>query len=155
MERRYGAGYDSKNAPIDGDAVYATGGIKAQGWWDHYYFHSLFWYFVQMHFTYFELWRYAMFNGLIILTQVQPQRGSSSKSPSGNTLCHRMEQDIAAEMMQQWMRQNEEYNLQMNEYYRQWEEQWDAIVAQQHDVLQVKLIVNNQLLENWTLYLYY
>jgi hypothetical protein len=32
MERCYGAGYDSKNTPIDGDAVYATGGIKAQGW---------------------------------------------------------------------------------------------------------------------------
>jgi hypothetical protein len=31
------------------------------------------------------------------------------------------EQDIAAEKMQQWMRQHEEYNLQMHEYYRQQE----------------------------------
>jgi hemerythrin superfamily protein len=30
-----------------------------------------------------------------------------------------MEQDIAADTMQQWMRQNEEYNLQMREYYKQ------------------------------------
>jgi hypothetical protein len=30
-----------------------------------------------------------------------------------------MEQDIATDTMQQWMRQNEEYNLQMHEYYKQ------------------------------------
>jgi hypothetical protein len=57
-----------------------------------------------------------MFNGLINLTQVHPRRGSSSKSVGGSTLCHRTEQDIATEEMQQWMRQNEEYNLQMHEY---------------------------------------
>jgi hypothetical protein len=57
-----------------------------------------------------------MLNGLINLTQVQPRRGSSSKSVGGSTLCHRTEQDIATEEMQQWMRQNEEYNLQMHEY---------------------------------------
>jgi hypothetical protein len=33
-----------------------------------------------------------------------------------------MKQDIAAEKMQQWMRQNEECQLQMHEYYRQQEE---------------------------------
>jgi hypothetical protein len=32
-------------------------------------------------------------------------------------------QDIAAEKMEQWMRQNAEYSLQMHEYYRQREEQ--------------------------------
>jgi hypothetical protein len=45
------------------------------------------------------------------------------------------------------MRQNEEYNLHMHEYYRQWEEQQDTAMAQQQEALQVSMIVNNQLLE--------
>jgi hypothetical protein len=52
-----------------------------------------------------------MFNGLIDSTQVHPQRRSSSRSSGGRTHRRRTEQDIAAEKMQQWMRQNEEYNL--------------------------------------------
>jgi hypothetical protein len=32
MERRYGIGYDWRNAPIDGAAVHATGDRKAHGW---------------------------------------------------------------------------------------------------------------------------
>jgi hypothetical protein len=31
MERHYGVGYDWRNAPIHGDAVYAAGGGKAHG----------------------------------------------------------------------------------------------------------------------------
>jgi molybdopterin-biosynthesis enzyme MoeA-like protein len=96
-----------------------------------------------------------MFNGLIDSTQVQPQRGSSSRSSGGSTHRRCTEQDIAAEEMEQWMRQNEEYNLQMHEYYRQREEQWDASMAQQPEALQVSMIVNNQVSEKWTLYLYY
>jgi hypothetical protein len=60
-----------------------------------------------------------MFNGLIDSTQVQPQRESSSRSSGGSTLRRRTEQDIAAEKMKQWMGQNEEYNMQIHEYYRQ------------------------------------
>jgi hypothetical protein len=60
-----------------------------------------------------------MFNGLIDSTQVQPRRRSSSRSSGGSTHRRRTKQDIAAEKMQQWMRQNAEYNLQMHEYYRQ------------------------------------
>jgi hypothetical protein len=60
-----------------------------------------------------------MFNGLIDSTQVQLRRGSSSRSSGGSTLRHRTEQDIFTEKMQQWMRLNEEYNLQMHKYYRQ------------------------------------
>jgi hypothetical protein len=60
-----------------------------------------------------------MFNDLIDSTQVQPQRRSSSRSLGGSTHHCCMEQDIAADTMQQWMRQNEEYNLQMHEYYKQ------------------------------------
>jgi hypothetical protein len=41
-----------------------------------------------------------MFNDLIDSTQVQPQRGSLSRSSSGSTQRHRMEQDIATEKMQ-------------------------------------------------------
>jgi hypothetical protein len=63
-----------------------------------------------------------MFNGLIDSTQVQPQRRSSSRSLGCSTHRCRIEQDIAAEKMQHWMRQNEEYNLQMHEYYKQREE---------------------------------
>jgi hypothetical protein len=63
-----------------------------------------------------------MFNGLIDLTQEQPQRHSSFTSSGGITHRRCTEQDITAERMQQWMRQNEEYQLQMHEYYRQQEE---------------------------------
>jgi hypothetical protein len=54
-----------------------------------------------------------MFNGLIDLTQVLPQRGSSSKSSGGSTSRHRTEQDIENEKMEQQLRENEEYNLQV------------------------------------------
>jgi hypothetical protein len=60
-----------------------------------------------------------MFNGLIDSTQVQPRRGSSSRSSGGSTRCRRTEQDIANEKMEQRLRENEEYNLQVQEYYRQ------------------------------------
>jgi hypothetical protein len=42
MERCYGIGYDWRNAPIDGVVVHATGGGKAHGRLDHYYFYSAF-----------------------------------------------------------------------------------------------------------------
>jgi hypothetical protein len=100
MERRHGSGYDWRNAPIDGDAVYAASGEKAHGRWDHYYFCSPFWCFAEMYFTSFELWRYAIFNGLIDSTQVQLQRWSSSSS-GGSTHRRRTEQDIATKKMQQ------------------------------------------------------
>jgi hypothetical protein len=60
-----------------------------------------------------------MFNGLIDSTQVQPRRGSWSKSSSGSTYRRRREWDIANEKMEQQLRENEEYNLQVQEYYRQ------------------------------------
>jgi hypothetical protein len=41
---------------------------------------------------------------------------------SGSTHHRRMEHDIAVEKMEQWMRQNEGYNLQIHEYYQQQEE---------------------------------
>jgi hypothetical protein len=101
--------------------------------------------FVQIHFKSFEFWRYAMFNGLVNSTQVQPWRGSLSRSSSGSTRRRRTEQDIANEKMEQRLRENEEYNLQMQEYYWQREEQWDVAFAQQQTTLQVSMIVNNQL----------
>jgi hypothetical protein len=52
-----------------------------------------------------------MFNGLIDSTQVQPRRGSLSRSSGGSTCHHRTEQDIANEKMEQRLRENEEYNL--------------------------------------------
>jgi hypothetical protein len=64
-----------------------------------------------------------MFNGLIDSTQVQPRRGSTSRSSGGSTCHHRTEQDIANLKMEQRLRENKEYNLQMKEYYRQREEQ--------------------------------
>jgi hypothetical protein len=42
-----------------------------------------------------------------------------------------MKQDIANEKMDQQLRENEDYNLQVQEYYRQQEEQRDATFAQQ------------------------
>jgi hypothetical protein len=111
MERRYDEGYDWRNAPIDGAAVHTAGGGKAHKWWDHYYFRSLFWCFIQIQFTSFEFWRYTMFNGLINSTEVQTRRRSSSRCSGGSTHRRRMEQDIANEMMEQQLRENEEYNL--------------------------------------------
>jgi hypothetical protein len=64
-----------------------------------------------------------MFNGLIDSTQVQLGKGSSSRSLSDSTRHRRTEQDIANEKMEQRLRENEEYNLQVQEYYRQREEQ--------------------------------
>jgi hypothetical protein len=89
-----------------------------------------------------------MFNGLIDSTQVQPQRGSSSRSSGGSTCRRHTEQDIANEKMEQRLRENEEYNLQVQEYSRQQEEQQDVAFVQQQVALQVSMIVNNQLLEN-------
>jgi hypothetical protein len=111
MERHYGVEYDWRNTPIDGAVVHAAGEEKAHGQWDHYYFYSLFWYFIQIHFTSFKLWRYVMFNGLINSTQVQFGRGSSSMSSSGSTRHNRTEQDIVNEKMKQRLRGNEEYTL--------------------------------------------
>jgi hypothetical protein len=50
--------------------------------------------------------------------------------------------------MDQRLMENEKYNLQVQEYYRQREEQRDTTFAQQQVVLQVSMIVNKQLLEN-------
>jgi hypothetical protein len=50
--------------------------------------------------------------------------------------------------MQQWMRQNAEYNLQMHEYYKQREEQQEVERAQEWEALQVSMIVNNQFSDN-------
>jgi hypothetical protein len=50
--------------------------------------------------------------------------------------------------MQQWMRQNAEYNLQMHEYYKQREEQREVERAQEREALQVSMIVNNQFSDN-------
>jgi hypothetical protein len=60
-----------------------------------------------------------MFNGLMDSTQVQPRRGSLSKSLGGSTHRRCTEQDNAKEKMEQQLRENEEYNLQVQEYYRQ------------------------------------
>jgi hypothetical protein len=64
-----------------------------------------------------------MFNRLIDSTEVRAQRGSSSKSSGDSTHHCRKEQDIVNERMEQRLRENEEYNLQVQEYYRQQEEQ--------------------------------
>jgi hypothetical protein len=64
-----------------------------------------------------------MFNRLIDSTEVRAQRGSSSKSLGDSTHHCRKEQDIVNERMEQRLRENEEYNLQVQEYYRQQEEQ--------------------------------
>jgi hypothetical protein len=89
-----------------------------------------------------------MFNGLINSTQMQPQRGSSSRSSSGSTRHRHTKQDIANEKMEQRLRENEEYNLQVQKYYRRREEHRDATFAQQQEALQVNMIMNNQLSEN-------
>jgi hypothetical protein len=84
-----------------------------------------------------------MLNRLIDSTQVQLGRGSSSKSSGGSTRHRHMEQDIANEKMEQQLRENEEYNLQVQEHYMQWEEQRDTTFAQQQVALQVSMITNN------------
>jgi hypothetical protein len=45
--------------------------------------------------------------------------------------------------MEQQLRKNKEYNLQVQEYYRQREEQRDTTFSQQCVTLQVSMIVNN------------
>jgi hypothetical protein len=59
-----------------------------------------------------------MFNGLMDSTQVQLGRGSLSSSSGGSTHYRRTEQNIANEKMEQWLRENEEYNLQVQEHYK-------------------------------------
>jgi hypothetical protein len=53
-----------------------------------------------------------MFNELIDSTQVQLGR-SSSRSSGGSTRRRRTEQDIMNKKMEQWLRENEEYHLQV------------------------------------------
>jgi hypothetical protein len=60
-----------------------------------------------------------MFNGLIDSSRVQPRRGSSSRSSGGSTRSRRTEQDTVNEKMKQQLWENEEYNLQVQEYYKQ------------------------------------
>jgi hypothetical protein len=60
-----------------------------------------------------------MFNGLIDSTQVQPRGGSSSKREGCSTCHRRTEQYITNEKMEQRLRENEEYNLQVQQYNRQ------------------------------------
>jgi hypothetical protein len=50
--------------------------------------------------------------------------------------------------MEQRLRENEEYNLQVQKYYRRREEHRDVAFAQQQEALQVNMIMNNQLSEN-------
>jgi hypothetical protein len=50
---------------------------------------------------------------------VRAQRGSSSKSLGGSTHRRRMKKDSVNERMEQRLRENEEYNLQVQEYYMQ------------------------------------
>jgi sensor histidine kinase YesM len=89
-----------------------------------------------------------MFDRVIDSTEVQPQRGSSSRSSCGSTHRRRMKQDSVNEKMEQRLRENEEYNMQVQEYYRQEEEQRDMTFGQQQQTLQVSMIVNNRLSEN-------
>jgi hypothetical protein len=56
-----------------------------------------------------------MFSGLIDSTQVQPQRGSSSRCLGGSTCRRRIEQDIVNRKIEQQLRENNEYNLQVQE----------------------------------------
>jgi hypothetical protein len=60
-----------------------------------------------------------MFNGIIDLTKVPSQRGSSSQSSGGSSRRHSIEQDIVNERMEQRLRENEEYNLQVQKHYKQ------------------------------------
>jgi hypothetical protein len=59
-----------------------------------------------------------MFNGLIDSTEVRAQRESSSRSSGASTHHRHMEQYIANERMMQRLRENQKYNLQVQEYYR-------------------------------------
>jgi hypothetical protein len=52
-----------------------------------------------------------MFNGMIDLTEVRTQRGSSSLCLGGNSHHRRMEQYIVNEKLEQWPRALEECNL--------------------------------------------
>jgi hypothetical protein len=49
--------------------------------------------------------------------------------------------------MEQRLRENKECHMQVQEYYRQREEQRDMTLAQQLAALQVSMVMNNQLLE--------
>jgi hypothetical protein len=60
-----------------------------------------------------------MFNGLIDSIQVQLGRESLSRSSDGSTRCCHTEQYITNKKMEQRLRENKEYNLQVQEYYRQ------------------------------------
>jgi hypothetical protein len=50
--------------------------------------------------------------------------------------------------MEQRLRENEDYNLLVQEHYRQREEQRDTTFSQQQAALHVSIIVNNQLSNN-------
>jgi hypothetical protein len=70
---------------------------------------------------------------------MRAHRGSSSRRSGDSTRRRRIEQDIANERMEQWIRENKEYNLQLQEYYMQWEEQRDVAFVQQLEALQLSM----------------
>jgi len=106
MIRRHGENFDWRKGPIDPEALHASGGGKAHGW-------------------------YSMFTGVVDSRDIQIRRGSSSQS-SGCTSSRyrRTEQDAVIENLQEALRAQNEYNLRQQEYQRQ-QQDWIASVLQQ------------------------
>jgi hypothetical protein len=66
---------------------------------------------------------------MIDLAEVRAQLGSSSQSLGGSSSSHRYctEQEISQGMLEQWLRAQEEYNVQMHDYFA-------SYIAQQQEM---------------------
>ncbi|WVZ50061.1 hypothetical protein U9M48_001355 [Paspalum notatum var. saurae] len=92
MVRHHGEGFDWKNAPIDPQAVYNSGGGKSHG-------------------------RFAMFNGMIDSREIQ--RGSSSHSSDGSSSHQRRTtSDMEIESMRQEIQRRDAFFKVQEEYQK-------------------------------------
>ncbi|WVZ52147.1 hypothetical protein U9M48_003235 [Paspalum notatum var. saurae] len=110
MERRHGEGFDWRNAPVDPQAVYDSGGGKSHG-------------------------RYTMFNGMIDLRQVQ--RGSSSQSLGGSSSRQcRTTSEMEMDSLRQEIQKRDAFLKAQEEYQREQQAHAERLHAQQMTAIQ-------------------
>jgi hypothetical protein len=86
--KMHSEGFDWENEPIDGQAVYASGGGKAHGHLDAvYYFNFVNARYMTLLLFFFLFLRYALFNGMVDSREAMSSKGSSSQSSCGLAPC--------------------------------------------------------------------
>ncbi|WVZ50860.1 hypothetical protein U9M48_002071 [Paspalum notatum var. saurae] len=110
MERRHGEGFDWRNAPVDPQTVYDSGGGKSHG-------------------------RYSMFNGMIDSRQVQ--RGSSSQnSGDSSSRQRRTTSEMEMDSLRQEIQRRDAFLKAQEEYQKEQQAHAKRLHAQQMTAIQ-------------------